>query len=197
MSDSTTSGAGRKDEAPRKPRPDFPLAIHKGTGYWCKKVPGRVHYFGRVADDPKGTKALGDWLEQKDDLLAGREPRPKESDALVVGELCNKFLAHKEGLRDNGELSPRTFQTYYATCETVVKIFRRGRTVSDLVPADFAKLRTRLAKTRGAVALKNEMQRVRSVSRFAFDEGLILSPIRFGQSFAKPKKEPMPLRFSP
>lgn len=40
----------RKMAQLRKPRPDFPLSIHKGTGYWCKKVKGRVYYFGKVAD---------------------------------------------------------------------------------------------------------------------------------------------------
>lgn len=59
----------------------------------------------------------------------------------------------------------------------------------DLVPADFRKLRARLAKTREAVALGNEISRVRSVFKFAFDEGLILAPIKFGQAFGKPKSE--------
>lgn len=39
---------------PRRRRPDFPLRIHKGTGYWCKKIRGHVYYFGKVADDHKG-----------------------------------------------------------------------------------------------------------------------------------------------
>src|SRR4051812_35545837 len=105
-----SNSIGRKSrrKQPQKPRPDFPLSIHKGTGYWCKKVSGRVHYFGKVAADPKGEAALNEWLDKKDDLIAGREPRAK-TDALVVGDLCNEFLAHKEELRDNGELSPRTF----------------------------------------------------------------------------------------
>ena len=61
----------------KKPRPDFPLSIHQGSGYWCRKVKDRVYYFGKVADDPKGVAVLELWLEQKDDLLAGREP-PRE-----------------------------------------------------------------------------------------------------------------------
>jgi integrase len=164
------------------------LSRHKGTGYWCKKVRGRVHYYGKVADDPKGVAALEQWLDQKDDLLAGREPRTK-SEGLTVAELCNQFLAHKEALRDNGELNPRTFWDYYATCAGVVKAFGGNRAVVDLVPDDFRKLRATLAKRRKAVALGNEIQRVRSVFKFAFDDGLILAPVRFGQAFAKPKKE--------
>jgi integrase len=173
---------------PQKPRPDFPLNIHKGTGYWCKKIRGRVHYFGSVADDPKGVAALEEYLRDKDDLQAGREPRRK-TDGLTIAELCNQFLAEKESKRDTGELNPRTFWGYHATCEGVVKAFRKDRAVTDLVPDDFRKLRKELSKTRGAVALGNEIMRVRSIFKFAFDEGLILAPIKFGQAFGKPKSE--------
>jgi integrase len=185
--DSNRPPSARK--AIRRPGPDFPLRKHKGRGYWCKKVRGRVYYFGKVADDPTGAAALDLWLAQKDDLLAGREPRPK-TDGLTVAELANRFLAAKEHLRETGELTPRTWQGYYATCATVVKAFGRGRAVADLVPDDFRKLRAKLAQTRrSAVALGNEVQRVRSLFKFAFDDGLIPAPVRFGQAFAKPKAD--------
>lgn len=184
MSNSTLRPPGRKSH-PRKPRKDFPLYAHR-AGYWAKKVLGRTRYFGKVADDPKGQAALKKWLDQKDALLDGREPRAK-SDGLSVADLCNAFLTHKGDLRDNGEISPRTFRGYYDTCAGVVKAFGRSRVIVDLAPADFASLRAKLAKTRKAVSLRNEMQRVRSIFKFAFDEELILNPARFGASFGKPK----------
>ena len=110
MTDDFTRQRSRR-KAPaklKKPRKDFPLNIHKGSGCWCKKVRGRVHYFGKIADDPKGVAALEKWLEDKDDLFAGREPRAK-SDGLTVAELSNEFLSLKESLRDNGELTPARF----------------------------------------------------------------------------------------
>jgi len=87
-----------------KPRPDFPLFPH-ASGRWAKKVRGKFHYFGKTAGDPKGKLALGLWLEQKDDLLAGRQPRP-ERDALTVKDLCNHFLTCKEQQRDSGDIVP-------------------------------------------------------------------------------------------
>jgi len=65
MCDSTRHGSRGKPsrKRPSKPRPDFPLNIHNKTGYWCKKVRGRVDYFGKVADGPKGVAALEQWLE--------------------------------------------------------------------------------------------------------------------------------------
>lgn len=186
MSDDSTPRRGRGQAIrPRKPRADFPLYAHK-TGRWAKKVRSKVHYFTKWTNDPKGVVALEEWLEVKDDLLAGRVPRA-ESDSLTVADLCNSFLTHKEHVRDNGEIAPRTFRGYYDTCAGVVEAFGKNRAVVDLQPADFGQLRTKLAETRGAVALRNEMQRVRSIFKFAFDEGLILAPVRFGQSFGKPK----------
>ena len=34
---------------PAKPYPDFPLTAHP-AGYWCKKIRGRLYYFGPWAD---------------------------------------------------------------------------------------------------------------------------------------------------
>ena len=61
-----------KPVKPEKPHPDFPLTAHP-AGYWCKKIRGKIHYFGPWSD-PDG--ALKKYLEQKDALHAGRKPRP-------------------------------------------------------------------------------------------------------------------------
>src|SRR5436189_108020 len=44
-----------KTAKPAKPRPDFPLGIHP-AGYWCKKIRGKLHYFG-PRFDPKDAAA--------------------------------------------------------------------------------------------------------------------------------------------
>jgi len=38
-----------KPGKPAKPYPDFPLTAHP-AGYWCKKIRGKIHYFGPWAD---------------------------------------------------------------------------------------------------------------------------------------------------
>ena len=63
---------------PRKPHKDFPLFPHV-TGRWAKKVRGKFACFGKVADDPHGKAAIALWLNQKDELLAGRTPRLSDS----------------------------------------------------------------------------------------------------------------------
>jgi len=82
MTDSSHCRSRGKVPQLKKSRTDFPLSVHRGTGYWRKKVRGRVHYFGKVVDDSKGIAAEEAWARVKDDLLAGREPRPQAGGGL-------------------------------------------------------------------------------------------------------------------
>jgi integrase len=177
----------RKAAKPSKPCPDFPLYPH-ASGRWAKKVKGKLHYFGKVADDPKGQAALERWLDQKDDLLAGRVPRAK-GDGFTVKDLTVKFLERKQHHRDTGEIVQRTYDDYFRACTRVAHVFGKNRLVEDLRADDFQKLRQDIAETNGPVSLGNEIQRVRTLFKFAWDEGLISSPIRYGQSFDKPNRK--------
>src|SRR4051794_31138941 len=103
---------------PAKPYPDSPLFPH-ATRRWAKKVRGQMHYFGPWAD-PDG--ALTKYLEQKDDLHAGRTPRT-DTGELTVKQLANHFLSAKQALVDTGELSPRTWVEYKAATDLIVKTF--------------------------------------------------------------------------
>ena len=47
---STPSVRPGKPAKPSKPYPEFPLTAHP-TGYWCKTIRGKIHYFGPW-DDP-------------------------------------------------------------------------------------------------------------------------------------------------
>lgn len=176
---------------PQKPRPDFPLFPH-ASGRWAKKVKGRLCYFGKWAEDSNGEKAIRLWAEQKDDLLAGRKPRTGPAGLSVRG-LVNAFLVNKRRLMDSGELSPRSFADYYRTCERITGAFGVTRLVVDLAADDFEGLRASLSKTLGAVALSNEINRVRVLFKYAFDAGLIPQPVRFGPGFKKPSKKTLRL----
>ena len=70
---------------PAKPYSEFPLYLHR-TGQWTKKIRGRTVYFSTDAD-----AALRKYLEQRDDLQAGRTPRV-QGEGLTVRDLCNRFL---------------------------------------------------------------------------------------------------------
>jgi len=175
----------------RKPKLDFPLFKHQ-SGRWCKKVRQKQVYFGSIAKDPDGTAALNLWLDQRDDLLAGRTPRVK-GDGLTVRDLANAFLTSKENLVRSGELTARTFADYHATCERLVTAFGKYRLVTDLASDDFEALRAGLGETWGPVSVGNEINRVRVVFKYAFDAGLIDRPVRYGAGFKRPSKKTLRL----
>lgn len=173
-------------EKPKKPRADFPLFPH-ASGRWAKKVRGKFAYFGKVADDPKGTAAVALWLDQKEELLAGRKPRGRR-DGLTVLELCNRFLAAKEDQADAGDLIRRTFVSYFNTAKLVLDSFGANRLVDDIASDDFEALRNSIAKRCNPNTLGNEVQRVRTLFKYGYDAGLLETPIRFGPTFKRPAK---------
>jgi integrase len=173
----------RRGSKPAKPWPDFPLFPH-ASGRWAKKVNGRFCYFGKWADDPKGAAAIELWLDQKDDLLAGRAPRGK-SGAATVADVADAFMVFKRELVDSGELTERTWSGYKEAADILVS--KLGPlTASELTPTDFQKLRATMAAKWGPVRLGNMIQVVRSVFLFGFDQGILESSVRFGQGFKKP-----------
>ncbi len=101
MSDSTQRGrsAKRVRTKPAKPYRDFPLTAN-GNGQWSKKIRGKVWYFGPWADP---NAAVSRYLKVKDDLMAGRTPRPYGDTRLTLHLLCNKFQAYT---RSQFELRP-------------------------------------------------------------------------------------------
>jgi len=169
---------------PDKPYAEFPLFAH-ATGYWAKKIRGRMHYFGPWAD-PDG--ALTKYLEQKDALHSGRKPR-RDSEALTIKEAANAFLNAKDALLASGELSPHTRANYQRAAVELVAHMGKARLVSDLDPQDFASLRNKLARKWGPHRLAVTIQHIRSIFKHAFDEGLISVPVRFGPGFKRPTKK--------
>lgn len=171
---------------PEKPRPDFPLFAH-AAGVWAKKIRGKLHYFGPWSDPDA---ALKKYLDEKDDLQAGRKPRAKR-DGLPLRDALNRFLTAKKNKADAGELSLRQLRELRQTGARLIEAFGKVRLVEDLDSEDFEHLRTRLAMTRGPVALGNEIQRVRSIFKYCYEAGLIEKPVRFGPEFVKPSKKVM------
>src|SRR5262245_38136072 len=178
---SSSRSAQSQPVRPAKPYPEFPLTAHP-AGYWCKKIRGRLYYFGPWAD-PDG--ALQKYLDQKDALHAGRKVRP-DTEGTTVKDAANAFLNAKRALVDTGELSPRTWAVYKEACDAAVAAFGKARLVSDLDPEDFAALRKTMAKRYGPHGLGTRIQCVRCAFKYAFDSGLIDRPVRYGPEFKKP-----------
>lgn len=174
------STAGAK---PAKPYDGFPLFAH-ASGRWAKKIRGKLHYFGPWADPDS---ALAKYLDQRDDLHAGWKPRPT-GDGLTLHELCNRFCESKEHQVDAGDITRRSFVDSHASCATAMRVLGKNRLVDDIAPDDFEALRAALAKRFNPNTLGNEVQRIRTLFKYAYDAGLIDKPIRFGPTFKRPAK---------
>src|SRR5688572_12081152 len=121
---------------PKKPHKDFALYVHR-SDRWAKKVRGCVCYFGKASVDPKGEAALAQWLEQKDELLAGRKPRAQGDGGLLLVELCDRFLASKRTAVESQRLSPRYWMEYKRAANLLLDAFGRNRQAADVRPEDF------------------------------------------------------------
>lgn len=172
----------RKPKKPAKPHKDFPLFAH-ASGRWAKKVRGRLVYFGKWDDHQA---ALEKWLEQKDELLAGRQPRKQTRNGIDLVDLADRFMEAKQRALAAGDIGHWTFSGYMGSCRRLLSSLGRHWVVEDLRPEDFAKLRDRIAKTRGPVGIANEIRNIRGLFKWGFDSGLIDRPVRFGPDFKLP-----------
>ena len=173
--------AGSKPK-PKKPHKDFPLFAHN-NGQWAKKVRGRLCYFGPWADP---TAALLEWIRVKDDLIAGKEPRPAEGE-FTVQDICNAFLEYCEDNMESGELTQRSFNDYLQAAKAIVRAFGKNRIADDIRPKDFAKLRKQISQGRRPKTVENWVGRCRVIINFANANELTEKPISFGTYFKKPK----------
>ncbi|HEX4143776.1 MAG TPA: tyrosine-type recombinase/integrase [Pirellulales bacterium] len=169
----------RKSTTAPRPYKDFPLFRH-ATGQWAKKIRGRLVYFGIDAE-----RALDKYLKHKDELLAGL---PINNGKVTVKQLVNQFLTSKKAFVDSGELSKRTFDDYYVTCERVLIVFGKSRPVESLRPLDFERLRAKFATTHGPVRLCKDITCVRVLANYAYKADLIEHPVKCGNGFDKPSK---------
>lgn len=167
------------DKTPQKPYADYPLRWHP-QGYWCKKIRGKVHYFGERWGDWQ--TALDHYNRQAADLHAGREPQP---DGLTVRELCDLFLRDRFAAVEAGEFSERSFRDYRRAAQ-LVSDHSGDLAVEAMSPSDYAALRSNLATGRGVVTTSNLVRIARMVFRFAETAELIPGRCRFGGQFKEP-----------
>ncbi|TWT66919.1 site-specific tyrosine recombinase XerD [Posidoniimonas polymericola] len=181
----TATATPKQRTKPTKPYADFPLFPH-ARGYWAKKIKGKVYYFDRW-ENPDS--ALQQYLDQRDDLYAGRKPRERNPDGVTLRELCNALLTAKEQLVESGELTRRHFQDLHKTCERLINHFGKNRLVEDLRVDELAEYRTKLSSGWAPTTLGPELNRVRSVFNFGYKSGILDKEVRAASALASPSKK--------
>lgn len=184
--------AKKKLEKPEKPYKDFPLFPHDSR-QWAKKVRGKMHYFGSW-NDP--IAARDKWLDQKDDLLAGRIPREAPGDGLTVKRLIDLALESREAKVDTGERTRAHFEEMKSTALVVAEFFGRTTLVEQLRPNDFQRLRAKLGKGVALKSLEGRIARVRALFHHGSKNGLIDVNMAklWGTEFEKPEKSSIALQ---
>ncbi|MEO2019178.1 MAG: tyrosine-type recombinase/integrase [Fuerstiella sp.] len=175
---------------PNKPHPDFPLFAHT-RGYWCKKIKGKQWNFGPWVD-PEA--ALQKYLDEKDIILAGRDPRAvgaaANGEGLTVQDACNYFLTAKEADTAAGRLTQRTFKEYLDECKLICAALGKITHVESLTPQDFQLLRKSYPKSWGIRTVDGHITRSKTVFKYVFEDGMLDRPVNFGNGFKKaPKKQ--------
>jgi integrase len=160
----------------------------KNGGRWAKKIKGKLYHFGQGSYE----EALARYEQEKDDLQRG-EVQSSEPEALTVESLVGQFLTFKMERCDSGELSPTTYEGYEKTCRMLCQQFGKRTPVADLKPADFARLRSWMARKWGPVRLCGQITVTRMVFKYALDFDLVPKRVNLGPAFKKPDKKTLRL----
>ena len=176
---------------PKKPSATFPLTPH-ANGQWCKKIRGKVHFFG-VWGDPNA--ALANYLRVAADLHAGRQPRSStlSGEAVTVKDVCNYYLTAQLRKTEAGEIGPRHFEDCRRNVTDFATFIGASRPGSDLRPEDFQRYRQKLLSSGvnrsgrglGVHALNHVITTIKGVFRYAYEVDLLDHPMKYGQVFQK------------
>ena len=165
---------------PQKPYAEFPLTAHANR-QWCKKIRGKVHFFGVWADPDA---ALAKYLDERDDLQAGRIPRRLSATTLTVGDTVNLWLKRCDDLRGAGELESVTLNEYIRIGRQIVEHFGRNTDPEQLRPTDFASFRLKVAAKYSQTRITKIVIICRMIFKWAFESEHLERMPRFGPDFS-------------
>ena len=133
--------AKTKTISKRKTRSDkFPLTLHP-TGQYCKKIKGKLYYFG--ADKQQ---ALQRYLEQATYLHSGKMTKPASDNSMSLKTLCNLYLDHQESRSIVGEIQPRQIYEQACLLRDFVKFIGVNQSISNITTIDLQNYRKKLIK---------------------------------------------------
>ncbi len=159
-----------KSKSKRKTRSDkFPLTLHR-TGQFCKKIKGKLYYFGTDRQ-----KALQRYLEQATCLHAGKAPAPRSSqNGLSIKILCNQYLDHQESRAEIGEIQLIQVSDQILLLRHFVRFVGPNRPVSDISTIELQNYRKKLVKARKSPnTINNRIAAVKAMYNWAVDNEVI------------------------
>ncbi|MHC4174848.1 MAG: hypothetical protein ACYTBX_13450 [Planctomycetota bacterium] len=116
----------------RKTRSDkFPLTLHR-TGQYCKKIKGRMRYFGT---DKK--QALERYLGQATYLLGcQRSIQTAANGKMTLKELCDLYLKYQESRVFADELTPKHYNDHIGSLGRLTSFLGQGCRIESISTLD-------------------------------------------------------------
>lgn len=173
---------------------DNPLTLHKATGQWCKKVRGKIIYFGKDLD-----AALVRWATEKDRLVAGL-PVMRHDTRPTIEELGNVYNADCLNRILEGSMTQRTLDEAKKSINRFIEIVGKNVRPDDLRPLDFSNVKAKLfepvqrtteirggikgisVERRSPITVAGDVRRIRAFLNWCADSELI-SPPRWAKKF--------------
>jgi integrase len=177
-------------------------------GTWARLVNGKLE----PRPDWGWQAAWDDFRSREEALTTGREPQPVD-DRPSVGRICNLFLDDKlaqlgldadeiekmKGIKSpwKPELLHRSSDTisglmvaeYKSTADRLVEVFGHQTAVETLGPDDFTRLFRGLEKRFGPVRRGNEVQKIKTVFKWAAGNRKIPALPYYGTTFRRPTRK--------
>jgi integrase len=149
----------------------FPLTKHP-TGQYCKKIKGKLYYFGS-----EKRKALERYYEQAAYLHSGRVMQPKMTgESISVKTLCNLFIDYQESRVLIGEISSRHMYDHTIKLRSFARYVGPNRLVSEVSTLDLQSYRQKLARdSKAPRTINNYIGIVKAMYKWALDSELISS----------------------
>jgi len=126
----------------RKTRSDkFPLTLHP-TGQYCKKINGKIYYFG---SDKK--KALDKYLDQASYLHGNKEKILEKSNSeMTLKELCDLYLQYQLLKVQASAITARHHNEQIGSLKKLMSFFGQSRKIDEITTLDLQSYRRKLQK---------------------------------------------------
>ncbi len=161
-----------KSQNKRKTRSDkFPLTLHP-TGQYCKKIRGKLFYFGTDKN-----QALQRYLEQATYLHNGKANiinRSSGSNDISVKYLCNMYIEHQQSRATIGQIKLR--HVYDQTCilRDFIKSIGTNRLVSEVTTMDLQNCIQKLVRAKkSANTINNQIAVIKAMYNWASENEII------------------------
>lgn len=158
------------DKKTRKTRSDkFPLTLHK-TGQYCKKIKGKIYYFG-----VDKTLALQRYFDQARYLHSGHTPAiHPEKELFPLGYVSNLYMDHQLSKAKAGEIKYRHISNQKFILKDFVRFCGTNRSVSDLSTIELQNYRKKLIeKYTSPNTVNNAVATIKALFHWAVENEVI------------------------